>query len=329
MTMRDRILLLAFVSVAIVFGRIGSITAEPYPARPITIVAPFPAGGPNDSVARVMAEAMRKSLGQPVIIENIAGASGSIGAGRVSRAAPDGYTLLCGGWVTMVLNGAAYKLPFDVAKDFEPVSLLTIEPLIIVGKSALPANNLEELIAWLKQNPDKAVQGTVGPGSSDHIAGLFFQQKTSTRFQFVPYRGSAPQMHDLIGGQIDFVVAPATTYLPPVRAGSVKAYAVTADSRLPEAPAIPTVDEAGLPGLYLSVWIGLWAPKGTPKSVIAKLNAAAVDALANTTVRARLAGGGRTIPSREQQSPEALAALQKADIDKWWPIVKAAGIRAE
>jgi tripartite-type tricarboxylate transporter receptor subunit TctC len=327
--MRNRILLLALLGVAIVFGHIGSTTAEPYPVRPITIIVPFPAGGPNDSVARVMAEAMRKSLDQPVIIENIAGASGSIGAGRVSRAAPDGYTLLCGGWVTMVLNGAVYKLPFDIAKDFEPVSLLTIEPLIIVGKTALPANTLEELIAWLKQNPDKAVQGTVGPGSSDHIAGVFFQQKTSTRFQFVPYRGSAPQMHDLIGGQIDFVIAPATAYLPPVRAGSAKAYAVTAERRLSEAPGIPTVDEAGLPGFHLSIWVSLWAPRGTPKSVIARLNAAAVDALADTAVRARLAGGGRAVAPREQQSPEALAALQKADIDKWWPIVKAAGIRAE
>jgi tripartite-type tricarboxylate transporter receptor subunit TctC len=329
MTMRDRISFLAFVGIAIVFGQIGSATAEPYPSRPITIVAPFPAGGPNDSVARVMADAMPKSLNQPIIVENIAGASGSIGAGRVSRAAPDGYTLLVGGWVTMVLNGAVYKLPYDVAKDFEPVSLLTIEPLIIVGKTALPANNLMELIAWLKQNPDKAMQGTVGPGSSDHIAGAFFQQKTATRFQFVPYRGSAPQMHDLVGGQIDFVIAPATAYLPPIRAGSMKAYAVTADSRLSEAPGIPTVDEAGLSGFHLSIWIGLWAPKGTPKSVIAKLNAAAVDAMANTTVRARLAGGGRAIPPREQRSPEALAALQKTDIDKWWPIVKAAGIRAE
>jgi tripartite-type tricarboxylate transporter receptor subunit TctC len=277
-----------------------------------------------------MAEALPKSLNQPVIVENIAGASGSIGVGRVSRAAPDGYTLLVGGWVTMVLNGAVYKLPYDVAKDFEPVSLLTIEPLIIVGKTALPANNLKELIGWLKENPDKAMQGTSGPASADQIAGVSFQQETATRFQFVPYRGSAPQMHDLIGGQIDIVIAPATTYLPQVRAGSVKAYAVTADSRLSEAPGIPTVDEAGLPGFYFSIWIGLWAPKGTPKSVIAKLNAAAVDALASTTVRARLAGGGgRAIPPREQQSPEALAALQKADIDKWWPIVKAAGIRAE
>ena len=327
--MGDRILFLTFLGVAILCGQIGSTTAEPYPARPITIVSPFPAGGPNDAVARVMAEAMRNSLNQPVIVENIAGASGAIGAGRVSRAAPDGYMLLSAGWVGMVLNGAVYKLPYDVAKDFESVSLLTIEPLVIVGRTTLPANNLQELIAWLKENPDNAMQGTAGPGSVDNIAGVFFQQQTGTRFRFVPYRGAASQMHDLIGGRIDFVIGLASTYMAQIQAGVVKAYAVTSATRLSEAPDIPTVDEAALPGFYFSNWQGLWAPKGTPKSVITKLNAAAVDALANAMVRARLSGGGRTIPPRDKQSPEALAAVQKADIDKWWPIVKGAGIRAE
>jgi tripartite-type tricarboxylate transporter receptor subunit TctC len=298
-------------------------------SRPITVVVPFPAGGPSDTVGRILAEKMRVTLGQPVIVENVGGAAGSIGTGRVARAAPDGHTLVLGYWGTHVVNGAIYKLPYDIVTDFEPIALLPGQPMMVAAKKAVPASDLKDLIAWLKANPDKATHGTAGIGSIGHVAGLFFQKATGTRFQFVPYRGAALVMQDLVAGHIDFTITSPATSIAQVRAGLIKAYAITARERLAIASEVPTVDEAGVPGLYLSLWQGLWAPKGTSRDLIAKLNEAVVLALAAPDVRHKLADQGFDIPSREQLSPAALAAYQKSEIDKWWPILKAANVRAD
>jgi tripartite-type tricarboxylate transporter receptor subunit TctC len=303
--------------------------AQSYPSRPITIVVPFAAGGGTDVIGRIMAEQMRATLGQPIIIENVVGGAGSVGVGRVARAAPDGYTLDLGQWGTHVLNGAIYGLPYDVLTDFEPVSLIADSPLLVVTGKSMPAKDLKELVAWLKANPDKASQGTSGVGGPSHVAGLLFQKETGTRFQLVPYRGAGPAMQDVAAGQVDMMFDSPSTSLSQVRGGTIKAYAVTAKSRLAAAPEIPTVDEAGLPGLHVSVWFGLFAPKQTPKAIINRLNAAVVDALANPAVRQRLTDLGFEIPSRDQQTPEALASYQKAEIEKWWPIIKAANIKGE
>jgi tripartite-type tricarboxylate transporter receptor subunit TctC len=306
-----------------------SAKAEVYPSRPITVVVPFSAGGAFDTVGRIMAERMKESLGKPVIIENVGGAAGSIGVGRVARATPDGYTLSFGIWSTHVVNGAIYALPYDVLKDFEPISLVASAPQVIVSRNAIPAKTLRELIAWLKANPDKATLATVGSGSPPHVAGILFQKLTDTRFRFVPYRGGAPALQDLLAGQVDLSILQPAVVLPHVRAGTIRAYAVTATTRLDSAPDIPTADEAGVPSLHVDTWSGLWAPKGTPKTVIARLDAAVVGALADPEIRRRLAEIGQEIPPREQQTPEALAALQAAEIDKWWPIIKAANIKGE
>jgi len=298
-----------------------------YPSRPITMVVPFPAGGAGDMVARTMAERMRGPLGQPVVIENVTGASGSLGTGRVARSTPDGYTLGYGGSNTHVINGAVLALRYDVARDFQPISLMSNAPLLIVAKKAMPAKDLRELIAWFRANPDKGTMATAGLAAASHLAGVLFQQETGTRFGLVPYRGSA--MPDLMAGQIDMMIDPTINTLPQIRSGHIKAYAVTAKQRLVAAPEIPTVDEAGLPGFHVANWTGLFAPRGTPSAVITKLNAAVVDALADPAVRTRLAGSGLEIFSREQQTPEALAAFQKAEIERWWPLIKAAGIKAE
>jgi tripartite-type tricarboxylate transporter receptor subunit TctC len=320
---------LAAVMAAAVLGGMPQAYAQTFPSRPITLIVPFAAGGPLDAMARILSERMRVSLGQPVIIEIVTGAGGSIGFGRVARAAPDGYTFGLGMWSTHVVNGVIYNLPYDVRSDFEPISLLVQNADLIVGKSALPADDLKGLIAWLKANPDKATWGTQGVGGPSHVGGILFQQLTGTRFGFVPYRGLAPAMQDLVAGQIDLVLPPPDIALPQIRAGKIKAYAVTAKNRLAAAPEIPTVDEAGLPGFYFSVWTAFWAPKGTPKDIVAKLNAAVVESLADPAVRARFSELGQEVFPREQQTPEALAALHKAEIDKWWPILKAANIKAE
>jgi len=305
------------------------VGAQAYPSRPITMVAPFAAGGPTDVIGRVIAEGMRASLGQPVIIENVTGAGGSIGVGRVVRAAPDGYTISIGQWGSHVTNGAIYALPYDLLSDLTPLAWIATGTPLIVSRNTLPAKDLDGLIAWLKTNPGKASQGTAGAGSPQHIAGIYFQKETSTRFQFVPYRGVAPAMQDLVAGQLDFMIDQATNSLPQVRSGKIRAYAVTSKTRLAAAPDIPTVDEVGLPGFYVSIWQGLWLPKRTPQDIVAKLNAAVVAALATPTVHQRFGEISQEIPSRELQTPEALGALQRAEIEKWWPIIKAAGIKPE
>jgi tripartite-type tricarboxylate transporter receptor subunit TctC len=303
------------------------IAAQEYPSRPITMVVPFPAGGAGDSIARTVAERMRLSLGQPVVIENVTGASGNLGTSRVARAAPDGYMLAYGGMQTHIINGAAMTLRYDVVRDFSPISLMTNAPLVIVAKKATPADSLGDLVAWLKANPDKVSMGTGGVAATSHLAGVLFQRQTGTRFGFIPYRSSS--MPDLIAGQIDMLFDPAINALPPMRAGSIKGYAVTASRRLAAAPDVPTVDEAGVAGIHVSNWTALFAPKGTSNAVVTKLNAAVVEALADTAVHKRLMSLGLELFPRERQGPDALAAFHQAEIERWWPIIKAAGIKAE
>jgi tripartite-type tricarboxylate transporter receptor subunit TctC len=318
-----------FCVLAIAFGAISTAGAQTYPARPVTLVVPFAAGGPVDAVARILSVPMGKALGQTVLVDYTVGAAGTLGVGRVARAAPDGYTLSIGHWATHVINAAIYPLQYDVLRDLEPVGMICANPLLIVARSSLPAKDLKELIAWLKANPDKASVGTAGVGSGSHMGGIYFQNATGTKVQYIPYKGTGPAMQDLLAGRLDFMVDQASNSLPQVRAGKIKAYAVTAKTRLSAAPEIPTVDEAGLPGLYVSVWFGIWAPKGTSRDIVAKLNAAMQSSLADPTVRQRLGDLGQEITPREQQSPEALAAFHKAEAEKWWPLVKAAGIKPE
>jgi tripartite-type tricarboxylate transporter receptor subunit TctC len=317
---------------AIAFGvlvaSIATAMAQPYPSRPITIIVPFPAGGPTDTLARILADHMSTSLAQSVIIENVSGAAGSIGVGRVARAAADGYTLSVGHWSTHVVSGATMSLAYDVLHDFEPISLLADTPIWMVARKTLPPNDFTGLIAWLKQNPGKATAGTVGVGGASDVTGSYFQRVTGTTFQFVPYRGAAPLNQDLVAGHIDLMLGMAAATYPLVRSGQIKAYATMAKSRWWAAPDVPTMEEAGVPGLYASFWHGLWTPKGTPPDILGKLNSAVRSALADPSVRQRFADQGQEIPPRERQTPEALGAQQKAEIEKWWPIIKAAGIKA-
>jgi tripartite-type tricarboxylate transporter receptor subunit TctC len=300
-----------------------------YPSRPITMVVPFAAGGPTDVIGRVLAERMRNSLGQTIIVENTTGAGGTIGAGRLARAAPDGYTIGIGQNSSHVITGATYaNLPYDLLKDFAPLTLLCITPFMVVSKKAVPADDLKSFIAWLKANPNKTV-GTAGQGSISHVCGLIFQNTTGTQLQFVPYRGIAPAMQDVVAGQIDMIISDPVATLQHARAGSIKAHAVCANARLASAPEFPTVDEAGLPGYHVALWHGLWMPKGTPKPILDKLLAAVVEALADPAVRAKLESLGQDIYPREKQNPEALAAQQRAEIEKWWPIIKAGNIKVE
>jgi tripartite-type tricarboxylate transporter receptor subunit TctC len=303
--------------------------AQAYPSRPLTMVVPYPAGGPTDAVARILAEGLRAPLGQPVVIENISGAGGSLGLRRVARAAADGYTLSIGQLNSHVFSGVIYGAQYDVLTDFEPVALLTTNPLMFAARTDLPAKDMKGLIAWLKANPDKATYGTIGNGSPTHVWGIHFQNKTGTRFQFVPYRGAAPAVHDMLAGHLDLTVLQAADLLPQVRAGNITAYAVLAETPWAAAPDIATVDAAGVPGLYMPFWHGLWVPRGTPEQIVAKLNAAVIGALADPATRQRFAQLGQEIFPPEQQTPEALRAFQKAEIEKWWPIMKAAGIKPE
>jgi tripartite-type tricarboxylate transporter receptor subunit TctC len=305
------------------------VHAQAYPSRPITLIVPFPAGGPVDTLARFLAERMRAPLGQPLVIENVSGAGGSLGVGRVARAAPDGYTLIIGITSTHVFNAAMYALQYDVLNDFEPVALLTDSSQVIVGKRSLPAADLRELIAWLKANANKAISGTAGVGSPHHIFGVLFQNVTGTRFEFAHYRGAAPATRDLVAGQVDLAIADLATSVPQIRAGTIKAYAFTGKSRLSLLPDVPTVEEAGVAGFHTSIWNAIWVPKGTPKAVTEKLNAAVVAALADPATRAQLAELGHSAVPRESHSSEVLHALHKAELEKWGPIIKAANIRGE
>lgn len=314
---------------AAAFGWAGGLAAQSYPARPITMVVPFPAGGATDTLARFLAEKMREALGQSIIIENVGGAAGSIGVGRAVRAPADGYTLSIGTSTTHMLTGGLYALPFDLLKDIDPVIYIGSEPLLLAARKDFPANDLKGLIAYLKANPDKASVGVAGVGAAGHLAGISFQKETGTKFQFVPYRGNAPAMQDLLAGQIDFMMEPSSNFKALIATDSIKPIAVTGKTRLPSSPNIPTVEEAGLPGFVASLWYGLWVPKDTPKDIIEKLNVTVRDVLADPSVQKRLSDLGIEISPRDQQSPQALRAFQKAETERWWPIIKASGLKAE
>ena len=313
------------MALALVAGN-AAVQAQTYPSRQITLVVPFPPGGSTDVVGRIMAERMRPLLGQPLIIENVGGAGGSIAVGRVARAAPDGYTIDIGQWDTHV-GSVIYPLTYDLQKDFEPIGLISINPQLLVGKKTLPADDLKGLVAWMKANPGKAT--FVNQNAAAQVSGILLQQLTGTQVQFIPYRGAGPAMTDLLSGQVDLLVVQAAVALPQVRAGTIKAIANLSPQRSPAVPDIPTSDEGGVRGLYMSGWFGFFAPKGTPKDVIAKLNGAMVQALADPAVRARFGELGLDVASREQQTPEGLAAFHEAEIEKWWPIIKAAGVKPE
>src|SRR4249919_4231362 len=307
----------------LVIAGVGSVNAQNYPSRPITLVVPFPPGGSTDAVARIMAERMRVGLGQSVVVENVGGAGGSIAVGRVARAAPDGYTIDIGQWDTHV-GSIIYKLDYDLQKDFEPIGLISNNPQLMVGKKDLPAGSLKELIAWMKANPDKI--NYVNQNAAANVTGVMFEKLTGQKFRYIPYRGAGPAMTDLVSGQVDLLVVQGAVALPQIRGGKIKAIANLSPQRSASMSDIPTSDESGVPGLYMSGWFGFFAPKGTPKDVIATLNSAMVQALAEPAVRSRFTALGLDVASREQQTPEGLAAFQKVEIEKWWPIIKDAGI---
>ena len=315
------------LGVALLF--IGAAAAQEFPNRSILLVVPFPAGGSTDALARIISEPMRAALGQSVVVLNVAGAGSTIGVGRAIQGAPDGYTLSVGNWTSHVGASAVYKVPWNVLTDLEPVAMLSTTTLIIVGRPGLPVNDGKELIAWLRANPDQATTATVGSGSGAHVCSLYFEQKTGTRSRFVPYRGGAPVMADLMANQIDLFCGEASQMLPHFRAGRIKPLIVMSKSRWRPLPEIPTMEELGASDTYITFWQGLWAPKGTPKHVIAKLNEAVVKAFSDPLVIKRLGDLGQDLPAREQLTPQALGALHKAEVAKWWPLIKAANIRVE
>jgi tripartite-type tricarboxylate transporter receptor subunit TctC len=308
---------------------IADARADKFPSHPVTIVVPFSAGGPSDAMTRILAERMQRTLGETILVENVTGAGGSLGVGRVVRSAPDGYTVGFGHLGTHVANGAIYKLGYDLVTDLEPVVLLPSNPMIIVSKNAIPAKSLAELLAWLKARPTPPTAGTAGAGSGSHIAGLYFENVTGIKLQYVPYRGTAPALNDLVAGQIDLIVDQTSNSISQVRAGTIRAYAVTDDKRVESVPDIPTTDEAGLPGFHMTLWSGLWVAKDTPKPIIAQLNGAAVDALNDPAVRTKLENLGLQMPPPDQLMPGALGTLQKAEIAKWWPMIRAANVKVE
>jgi tripartite-type tricarboxylate transporter receptor subunit TctC len=328
MIVRRRFLKLAGAGIAIAAAR-RFANAETYPSRPITMIVPYTAGGPTDTVGRTVAERMRAELGQPIVLENIGGAGGSIGLGRVARAVPDGYTIEVGNWSAHVINGAIYNLSYDLKTDFAPIALCARAPQVVLSRKSLPATDLTSLVAWAKANSGNYTIAHAGIGTAPHIAALSFLKLTGTEAQLVAYQGSAPAIQDLVGEHVDMIITDPTTSVPQIQAGNIKGYAVTATKRIGAAPEIPTVDEAGMPGFYVATWNGLLAPKGVPKDIIAKLNAAAVVALADPAVRSRLIGLGQELPPPEEQTPEAFETLLQADIAHWWPIIRAANIKPE
>jgi tripartite-type tricarboxylate transporter receptor subunit TctC len=303
--------------------------SQNFPSRPLTIIVPFSAGGPSDAMARILAERMKVTLGETVLVENVTGAGGSVGVGRAVRSPPDGYTISFGHLGTHVANGAIYKLGYDLVTDLEPVALLPSNPMIIVSKKAVPATSLKEFLAWLKTQPTPPTAGTAGAGSGTHIAGLYFENVAGVKLQYVPYRGTGPAMNDLVAGQIDLIVDQTSNSIGQVRAGNIRAYAITDSKRVESASDIPTVDEAGLPGFHMTLWSGLWVPRDTPKDVVAKLNAATVDALNDPAVRKQLENLGLQMPPKDKLTPDALGAWQKAEIAKWWPMIKAANVKVD
>jgi tripartite-type tricarboxylate transporter receptor subunit TctC len=317
------------LAVAATFLLGGNSLADNFPSHPITIVVPFSAGGPSDAMCRILAERMKITLGEAILVENVTGAGGSIGVGRAVRSPPDGYTISFGHLGTHVANGAIYKLGYDLVADLEPVALLPSNPMVIVSKNAVPAKSLKELMEWLKARPAPATAGTAGAGSGSHIAGLYFENVTGIKLQYVPYRGTGPAMNDLVAGQIDVIVDQLSNSIGQVRAGNIRAYAITDTKRVDTASDIPTTDEAGLPGFHMTLWSGLWVPKGTPPDIVAKLNAAAVDALNDPMVRKQLENLGLQMPPKDKLSPQALGDWQKAEIAKWWPMIKAANVKVE
>ena len=320
----------AICAAAVVSGASLIATAQTYPSRPVNLIVPYSAGGPTDTLARIMGDRMRKPLNnQTIIVENITGAGGTLATARVARSAPDGYTLSIGHWGSHVVNGAFYTLPFNLLTDFDPLAMIATNPQMIISKNAVPAKNLKELIAWAKANSGKVLCGTGGVGASSHMGGIYFQNLIGGKFEFVPYRGAAPALQGLLAGEFDIYVTQVSSAVQLIRAGKVKAYAVMAKERQNALPDLPTVDEAGLPGAHTSIWHGMWAPKNTPKDIVAKLNAAIVESLGDATVQQRFSDLGQDIPPRKEQTPEALFALHKAEVEKWWPMIKAAGLKAE
>ena len=303
--------------------------AQTYPSRPISLVVPFAPGGPTDTLARLFAERMRATLGQPLVVENVGGAAGIVGISRVARAAADGYTVSIGNWGSHVASPAIYQTPFDVLADFEPVSQIATVPIWLISKAAIPAGNLKELIAWLKANPDKATAATVGQGNATHLCGIDLMNRTGVRFQFATYRGAGPAVQDLVAGQVDLMFGEVSTALPHVKAGTLKAYAVLSPTRWFAVPDLPTIDEAGVPGFHVALWHGMWLPKGTPKDVIATFEGAVRAAIADPGVRQKVTAIGQALPETDRLGPAALGSHQKAEIDKWWPIIRAAKIKAE
>lgn len=317
------------LAILALFTFTGAAFAQNYPSHPITVIVPFSAGGPSDAMMRILAERMKTTLGEAILIENVTGAGGSLGVGRTVRSAPDGYTIGFGHLGTNVANGAIYKLGYDLVTDLEPVVLLPSNPMIIVSKNAVPAKSLKELLEWLKSRPAPAAAGTAGAGSGSHIAGLYFENATGIKLQYVPYRGTGPALNDLVAGQIDIIVDQLSNSINQVRAGTIRGYAVTDTKRAGSASDIPTVDEAGLPGFHMTLWSGLWVPKDTPKEIVAKLNAATVEALNDPAVRKQLENLGLQMPPKDQLTPAALSTWQKAEIAKWWPMIKAANVRVD
>ncbi len=326
--MRRRDILTALIAAACLLLPLAA-RAQSFPDRPLTMVVPFPAGGATDVLARILSERMKAALGQPIVVENVGGAAGTIALGKVVRAPADGYTLSIGTSTTHMLTGGLYDLPFDLLTDLDPVIMIGSEPLLIVAKKDLPVHNLKELIAWLKANPGKASVGIAGVGATGHLAGIAFQKETGTSFEFVPYRGNAPGRQPLAAGQIDFMIEPSSNFPALVKAGTIKGLALTSPSRIDSYPDTPTTTEAGLSSFQASLWYGLWVRNGTPADVIKRLNSVMRETLADPEVAKKLNTLGIEITPAGKQAPEDLRAFQKTEVERWWPIIKAANLKQQ